>query len=140
MATMLSALGCTIHYYDPYIQGNPPSDWIMQSSLEDLVNVVDIVSLHTTPQTDGSAIFDKQLFTQCKKGIIVINTARGSLINEQAIADALNAGIVSAAGFDVFPFEPYNGRLLEFSPGNCNASCSFKHFRIKERDGDGICK
>ena len=114
VATMFAALGCTIHYYDPYIRSSPPSEWILHSSLDALVNTVDIVSLHTAPQKDGSAILDKLFFTKCKKGIIVINTARGSLIDEKALADALDAGIVSTAGLDVFSTEPYKGELLKY--------------------------
>lgn len=114
VATMLAALGCTIHYYDPYIQSNPPSKWIGMSSLENLVNSVEVVSLHTAPQKEGTAIFDNRIFAQCKKGVIVINTARGSLIDEKALANALDAGIVTAAGLDVFPTDPYEGELLKY--------------------------
>lgn len=114
VATMLVALGCTIHYYDPYIRSGPPSEWISLSSLENLVSSVEVVSLNTTPQKEGTAIFDNRIFAQCKKGIIVINTARGSLIDERALVDALDTGIVSAAGLDVFPMEPYNGELLKY--------------------------
>ena len=114
VATMLAMLGCTIYYYDPYIRCSPPSDWISVSSLENLVNSVEVVTLHTAPQKDGTAIFDSRIFAQCKKGIIIINTARGSLIDERALVDALDTGIVSAAGLDVFPMEPYNGELLKY--------------------------
>ncbi|MFA4825866.1 MAG: NAD(P)-dependent oxidoreductase [Methanoregula sp.] len=115
VATMLAALGCTIYYYDPYTRISPPSEWISVSSLENLVSSVQIVSLHTTPQKEGTAVFDSRIFVQCKKGIIVINTARGSLIDERALADALDAGIVTAAGLDVFSTEPYRGELLKYS-------------------------
>ena len=114
VATMLSALGCTINYYDPYIQSRPPTEWISVSSLENLVNSVEVVSLHTPAQKDGSAIFDSKIFAQCKKGIIVINTARGTLIDEKTLIEALDTGIVSAAGLDVFSTEPYKGELLKY--------------------------
>lgn len=115
MATMVTALGCNVHYFDPYLRSSPSSKWIRHTSLETLVSTVDIISLHTAPLKDGSAILNKQIFLQCKKGIIVLNTARGSLIDEDALKEALEAGIVSAAGLDVFPFEPYYGGLLEFT-------------------------
>lgn len=114
VATMLAALGCTIYYYDPYIRSSPPTEWFSVSSLENLVSYVEVVSLHSAPQKKGTAIFDSRIFAQCKKGIIIINTARGSLIDERALADALDAGIVAAAGLDVFPMEPYNGKLLKY--------------------------
>jgi D-3-phosphoglycerate dehydrogenase len=114
VATMLAALGCTIYYYDPYIRSSPPSEWISVPSLENLVSSIEVVSLHTSSQKEGSAIFDSRVFAQCRKGIIVINTARGSLIDERALVDALDAGIVAAAGLDVFSKEPYDGELLKY--------------------------
>jgi len=114
VASMLSALGCTIHYFDPHLRISPPSEWIKQFSIDSLVNAVDIITLHTAPQKDGHAILDKLIFAQCKKGVIVLNTARGSLIDEQALTDALDDGIVSAAGLDVFSTEPYKGKLLNY--------------------------
>jgi D-3-phosphoglycerate dehydrogenase len=114
VATMLAALGSIIYYYDPYIQSSPPPEWTLVSSLEILVSSVDVVSLHTAPQNGGAAIFDRRVFSQCRNGIILINTARGSLIDESALADALDAGIVTAAGLDVFPCEPYSGVLLKY--------------------------
>jgi D-3-phosphoglycerate dehydrogenase len=115
VASMLAALGCKIYYYDPFIQYRPPSKWIPQSSIDTLVRCVDIISLHSTPQKDGSAIMDNRFFRQCKKGIIVLNTARGALIDENAFIAALESGVVSAAGLDVFASEPYNGELLKYS-------------------------
>lgn len=114
VGTILSALGCTIYYFDPYLQYNPPSEWIAQNSLESLVNTVDIVTLHTPPQKERTAIFDSRIFTQCRRGIIIINTARGSLIDEQALSHALDACVVAAAGLDVFSIEPYDGVLLKY--------------------------
>jgi D-3-phosphoglycerate dehydrogenase / 2-oxoglutarate reductase len=114
VATMLAALGCTINYYDPYVRNNPPSGWVSASSIQDLVRSVEVVSLHSSPQKECSAILNSEVFSVCRKGIIVINTARGSLIDERALADALEAGIVSAAGLDVFLTEPYSGELLKY--------------------------
>ena len=49
-----------------------------------------------------------------KKGVIIINTARGSLIDETALIQVISSGQVAAAGLDVFPNEPYTGKLLDF--------------------------
>ncbi len=114
IATMLAALGCTIYYFDPYLRCSPPNEWILVSSLENLVSSVEVISLHTSQQKEGVALFDSRIFTQCRKGMILINTARGSLIDEGALIDALDAGIVAAAGLDVFPTEPYTGELLKY--------------------------
>lgn len=114
VASMLEALGCTIHYYDPAPRSGLPCGWVSAPSLEELVGHVEIVTLHTSPQNKGSAIFDHRVFAQCRKGIILINTARGSLVDEQALADALDNGTVIAAGLDVFSKEPYDGELLKY--------------------------
>jgi len=60
-------------------------------------------------------VFEEKLLSHAKKGIIIINTARGSLIDEHALITSLESGKVAAAGLDVFAVEPYNGELLKFS-------------------------
>jgi len=114
VSTMLSALGAYINYYDPYLKNKFFIEWKSFESLEELVSSVEIVSLHIPAQINQSAIFNDMIFKQCKKGIILINTARGSLIDEKALICSLDTGIVSAAGLDVFSKEPYSGELLKY--------------------------
>lgn len=113
-ASTLTALGCRIHYFDPYLKEQPVNSWVPMSSLEDLVKTSDIVSLHASPNRDSSPILDSSIFKNCKPGIVIINTARGVLIDESALELALQKGIVASVGLDVFSKEPYAGTLLKY--------------------------
>ena len=74
--------------------------------IEELVGEADFVSIHTpkTPETIG--LFGRDLLAKAKPGIRIINTARGGIVDEEALADAIRDGIVAGAGLDVFAKEP----------------------------------
>ncbi|MGD0534536.1 MAG: NAD(P)-dependent oxidoreductase [Methanoregula sp.] len=113
-ASLLSQMGCHIRYYDPYLKVPVPENWRSSSSLEELVGTSDIVSLHAAPKSDGTPIIDASTLRKARPGLILINTARGSLIDESALEQAIQDGIISAAGLDVFSKEPYTGTLLKY--------------------------
>lgn len=83
--------------------------------LEEFLAHADIVSLHC-PLTDSTHhILDTKQFAWCKSGMVLVNTGRGPLINEQALIAALRDGQIAAAGLDVFEFEPQvSAELLDF--------------------------
>ena len=106
-ATRAVGLGMKVLAFDPY----PSADFVKQYgitmvSLEELLSKSDFVSLHSpmTPQTKHM-INDKSIATM-KDGAVVINTARGPLIDEAALIRALKSGKLRAAGLDVFEVEP----------------------------------
>lgn len=106
-AQRLAAFETTIIAYDPY--ANPARAaqlGVELTSLEDLMARADFVTIHLpkTPETAG--MFDAELLAKSKKGQIIINAARGGLVNEQALADAIQSGHIRGAGFDVFDTEP----------------------------------
>ncbi len=79
------------------------------SATEDLRSVLpeaDFISLHVPKQADGSAVLGTNEFDLMKKGVIVINAARGGVINENALLAAIQSGKVAFAGLDVFENEP----------------------------------
>ncbi len=84
-----------------------------QVELPELLQSSDYVSIHValTPETKG--MFNKDVFSKMKKGACVLNLARGSVIDEAALYDALKSGHLGGAGLDVYPQEPYQGKLLE---------------------------
>ncbi|MDR0801962.1 D-2-hydroxyacid dehydrogenase [Fluviicola sp.] len=66
----------------------------------------DFISLHIPKQADGSAIIKKEEFDLMKKGVVLVNTARGGVIDEEALLAAISEGKVAYAGLDVFENEP----------------------------------
>ncbi|OZG71874.1 glycerate dehydrogenase [Hahella sp. CCB-MM4] len=74
--------------------------------LGELLPQVDILSLHCLLSEDTSEMLNEKTLTMMKPDAILINTARGGLVNEQALADALRAGRLGGAGFDVLTREP----------------------------------
>ncbi len=93
--------------YDPFISESVTREYqVKLVNLEELLAKSDYISLHTvaTPETDK--ILNEKTLAQTKPGVIVINAARGKLIDEQALADALKSGHVKAAAVDVYRTEP----------------------------------
>ena len=82
-------------------------------SLDDLLTTSDIVSVHAPLTSDTHHLLNTTTLAKMKRGAFVINTARGALIDENALCDALESGHVRGAGLDVYEFEPeVNPRLL----------------------------
>lgn len=73
---------------------------------EELLAVADVVSLHLPGQSEGRALIGPTELAVMKRGVWLINTSRGSLIDEEALVDALESGHVGAAALDVFAREP----------------------------------
>jgi D-3-phosphoglycerate dehydrogenase len=114
MATVLDALGCRIVYFDPYLQRPVPRTWRSAASLQALLKEADVVTLHAAPLPNSAPLLDEEMLQFCKRDALIINTARGSLIDENALAAALRDGTVAGAGLDVAQTEPLSGPLLEF--------------------------
>ncbi len=107
VAQRLAAFDTTLVAYDPYIQpGRAAQLGVRMVSLEELLREADFITVHLpkTPETLG-LIGAAELATT-KRGVIVVNAARGGLVDEAALADALRSGQVGAAGIDVFATEP----------------------------------
>ncbi len=103
VAEKLSALGCKIGYYDPYITNkNVPDEWIRYPSIEKLLDASEIITLHMPPAADGMPILNRDRLLHMRKGSFLINTARSSLIDEEALLEAIDSGIIAGAGLDVY--------------------------------------
>jgi D-3-phosphoglycerate dehydrogenase / 2-oxoglutarate reductase len=113
VAEQLACLGCRIGFYDPLFSREQPPGWKRYASLGEMVGDADILSIHSAPLPDGSPLVTAEVLSRAR-GITIVNTARGSLIDEAALIQALSTGAVSAAALDVFPSEPYTGKLLAF--------------------------
>lgn len=113
-ARLLEGLGCRIHYYDPAAVAGGNPDWVRHGSVTDLASCCDILTLHAPAQPDGRPIIDGDVFSSCKRGITLVNTARGSLIDEAALCRALDDRTVAGAALDVQSVEPYTGPLTRY--------------------------
>lgn len=75
-------------------------------SLDELLADSDFISLHVPGNKDKSPVIGKPEFSKMKDGVYLINCARGNVVDEQALLEALNSGKIAGAGIDVFPQEP----------------------------------
>ncbi|MFM8595713.1 MAG: D-2-hydroxyacid dehydrogenase [Flavobacteriales bacterium] len=75
-------------------------------SLPDALPQLDYISIHVPKQPNGEAVISETEFKMMKKGVRLVNTARGGVIEEQALLNALEEGIVAAAALDVYENEP----------------------------------
>lgn len=107
-ATRAQALGMSVAAYDPYLPANAAAwDGITRyDNLDALVGHADALSLHV-PLTDATrGLFGAARLAAMKPGAILINTARGHVVDEGALADALTSGHLGGAAMDVFASEP----------------------------------
>ncbi|MBS1564623.1 MAG: D-2-hydroxyacid dehydrogenase [Bacteroidetes bacterium] len=115
-AEIARAFGMNIIYHN---HRPKPSQTGKQVSLETLFAESDIVSLHCPLTADNQQFVNAKLLHTMKRSALLINTARGQLINEQELADALNNGVIAGAGLDVLSKEPpVDGNPL-LSAKNC---------------------
>lgn len=105
----LSGFAVEVLVCDPDASPAPGAERV---ELEPLLRASDIVSLHLPLQPATRGLLDRERLAQLKPSAIVVNTARGGLIDEEALADALQAGALRAAALDVFEDEPPNGSRL----------------------------
>ena len=91
---------------------------ILENDIEELpdkISQADCISLHISKTQDNKNFFDLEKLAFMKDNAILINTARGTIVDEDALYNELSAGRLRAA-FDVFWQEPYNGKLMEYHP------------------------
>ena len=93
--------------YDPYLSDEKAAKMHVEKvELEDILKRADFITLHV-PLTDSTRnILSRENLQKTKKGVRIINCARGGLVDEQALADLLTSGHVAGAAFDVFAEEP----------------------------------
>ncbi|MBD0024195.1 phosphoglycerate dehydrogenase [Gordonia pseudamarae] len=107
VAARLAAFETHIIAYDPYVSAARAAQLgIELVTLDELLERADFITVHLpkTPETLGLIGADQ--LARTKKGVVIVNAARGGLVDEQALADAITSGQVRAAGLDVFNSEP----------------------------------
>jgi D-3-phosphoglycerate dehydrogenase / 2-oxoglutarate reductase len=103
-ARMCDAMGMNVLGFDPFASQLPP--FIQPVDLDRLWRESDAISLHCPLTPDNRQMINARTLASCKPGVLLVNTARGGLIDEAALLDALASGQVAAAGLDSFAVEP----------------------------------
>lgn len=105
VATTGIALGMRVIAHDPYAASAPAGVELLP--LAELIAQSDVLSLHCPLTKDNANMLNAETLATMRPGAIVVNTARGGLIDEAALADALRSGALRAAGLDSFQVEPF---------------------------------
>ena len=115
VARRARGLEMNVMAYDPYVAPGRFQELGVgrAASLEDLLAASDFLSLHLTLAPETFRLIGRDELSAAKDGIRIVNAARGELIDEDALLEALKSGKVAGAALDVFSAEPYSGPLLE---------------------------
>ncbi len=115
VARRARGLSMRVLAYDPFVAperlrelGVEPAE-----TLDHVLFESDFLSLHSTLTAETRGLIGREELARAKDGIAIVNVARGELIDEDALVEALRSGKVAAAALDVFSREPYTGPLLE---------------------------
>lgn len=103
-ARVADAMGMRVRGFDPYAKSLPA--YIENVDLETIWRESDAISLHCPLTSDNAKLINAKTLSACKKGVIIVNTARGGLIDEAALLAAVRSGQVGSAGLDSFAIEP----------------------------------
>lgn len=107
VAARAQAFGMHVIAYDPYVSEEVAHDTgVTLVNLDELYARADYLTLHVPSSPDTDNMISAEALAAMKDGVVIINAARGTLIDEVALAEALNAGKVRAAGIDVYRTEP----------------------------------
>ena len=109
VAQLLKGFEVNLIAVDPQLEGNVEGVEIVD--LEVALKCADIISLHCSGEQE---LLSEKEFSLIKKGAFLLNVARGSLVNEQALIKALDNGKIEGAWLDTFSTEPYKGDLIKY--------------------------
>lgn len=106
-AKKLSGFDVDVIAYDKY-KNNFSDSFVTEVELSEIYNKADIVSLHVPQTTETIKMIDDSFFKKCKKPIIIINTARGKVVDTESLVLAMKEGKVAGAALDVLEYESFN--------------------------------
>ncbi|MFP4441574.1 MAG: phosphoglycerate dehydrogenase [Spirochaetia bacterium] len=129
VAGLTAAFGCINTGYDPFIR-NPGK--IPLTTFEDLISTSDIISLHAPLSPQNRNIIDSKALRRMKDSAVLINTARGALIDEAALVKALKEDRIAGAALDVYAEEPYSGPLADM-PEKTVLTCHIASSAVESR-------
>ena len=103
-ARMADAMGMRVLGFDPYAKDLPA--YVQRTDLDTIWRESDAISLHCPLTADNAKMLNARTLAACKKGVLIVNTARGGLVDEEALLAAIRSGQVASAGLDSFAVEP----------------------------------
>ena len=108
-------LGMNVIAYDPFVGGDRFRDLGVErvDTVDEVLAAADVVTLHSPLTDDTRRLIDREAIERMKDGARLVNAARGALVDEDALLEAIRSGKLAGAALDVFSREPYDGPLLE---------------------------
>ena len=107
LARRLAGFQCTLLAYDPYLQsGNTDPSGVQLLPLDEVLRQSDVISLHLPSTKETNKLVNKEFLTKMKPGSYLINTARGEIVDEDALFSALQSGHIAGTALDVFTEQP----------------------------------
>ncbi|MFV2043714.1 MAG: hydroxyacid dehydrogenase [Anaerolineales bacterium] len=120
VAEILRPLQLRMLAFDPYVESDVPAQVGVElvESLDELLPIVDIVSIHVPLSDETHKLIGREALARMKPRAVLINTARGGVVDEQALIEALRSGSIAGAALDVFDPEPPEANNPLFSMEN----------------------
>jgi len=108
VANQLAGFGADIYAYDPYVTQERADKMgvTLCQTVEDLFAECDIVTVHLPKTAETAGMINMEILKNAKPSLLLINAARGGIVNEDDLAQALRDGVIAGAGLDVFSTEP----------------------------------
>ena len=107
VAARAKSLGMTVSAFDPYLPADHPA-WsgAKSATLDELAGSCDVISLHVPLTDETRHLIDEDFVRNMRQGAVLINSARGGVVDERAVIEALRTGLLGGAALDVFESEP----------------------------------
>lgn len=137
LASKATSLGMKVVYADLFGKQNDLNyDYL---ELNDLLKISDFISLHVPYDKENGSLIKKEELDMMKNGAYIINCARGKVVDESALLEALDSGKISGAGIDVFESEPNTNETLVNHPRvSCTPHIGASTCEAQERIGDEV--
>ncbi len=142
VAARLGAFGMRVQAYDPYVQpGRAAQVGVRLVGLEELLATSDAITVHLPRTSETQALIGAEALAGVKPGAILVNAARGGIVDEQALVAALREGRLAAAGLDVYEVEPPVGSaLLELDNVVLSPHLGASTLEAQERAGVAVAR
>ena len=142
VAQRLAAFGTQLIAYDPYVQaGRAAQLGVRLVPLDDLLAESDAISVHLPKTAETTGLIGEEQLARCKPSAILVNAARGGIVDEHALYVALKEGRIAAAGLDVFANEPCtDSPLFEFDDVVATPHLGASTAEAQERAGVAVAR